>query len=99
MGVVNLVEELGHDKQAWGKKWIEKGACAIEEILATSKGKYCVGDEVTLADACLVPQVFNFARFGVSLDDFPLIKAVHDALAELPEFKAAHASSQPDAEQ
>jgi maleylacetoacetate isomerase len=83
---------------AWGKKWIEKGMQALEEVLKTSSGKYCVGDEVTLADACLVPQVFNCARFSVSLEPYPLVKAISDALFELPEFKAAHPTNQPDAE-
>ncbi len=89
---------MGQDKKAWAQKWITKGLTAIEEVLQTSSGKYCVGDDVTFADACLIPQLFSAARFDVSVDPYPRIKAVSEALAELPEFKAAHAHNQPDAE-
>ena len=43
----------GEEQKLWAKKWIEKGLIALENVLEGSSGKYCVGDEVTLADCCL----------------------------------------------
>ena len=76
LGVLNALGELGLDKKSWAQKWIIKGLTAFEEVLQTSKGKYCVGDEVTFADACLIPQIYACGRFEVSLDPYPLLKAV-----------------------
>lgn len=50
------------EEEKWSHHWITKGFKAIEKFLETSAGKYCVGDEITLADCCLVPQVFNARR-------------------------------------
>jgi len=99
--VLNHVAKVtGDDKQKaeWAKHWIENGLAGVERILSKSAGKYSVGDTVTFADLLLVPQVFNAVRFGVPLDAFPTITRVNAALSELPEFKVAHPSCQPDAE-
>ena len=58
---------------------------------------YCCGDTVTLADLCLVPQVYNARRFGVDMEAFPLIVAIDARLGKLAAFEAAHPSKQPDA--
>ncbi len=71
---------------------------AFEDIVKDTRGKYCVGDDVTLADAVLIPQVFACARFNVDINQYKNLKEISEALTELPEFKAAHAHSQPDAE-
>ena len=61
-------------------------------------GEFCLGDTVTLADVCLVPQIANARRFNCPLDDLSTISvAIADAAAELPAFKAAHPSTQGDA--
>jgi glutathione S-transferase len=60
-------------------------------------GKYCVGDQVTLADAFLVPQVYNAVRWGVDMSKFPTIAAVDRNLHELDAFQQAHPDRQPDA--
>lgn len=70
----------------------------VERVLLTTAGKYSFGDMVTFADICLVPQVFNAIRFGVSLDKFPTIVRVNANLSELEEFKKAHPLAQPDKE-
>jgi len=57
-----------------------------------------VGDEVTFADLCIVPQVYNATRFGVDMKAYPNITRVNEALSELPAFQAAHPSAQPDKE-
>mmetsp|Transcript_20343 Transcript_20343/g.34715 ORF Transcript_20343/g.34715 Transcript_20343/m.34715 type:complete len:215 (+) Transcript_20343:49-693(+) len=87
----------GADKLEWGKHWITKGFEAFEQVVASTAGQYCVGDQVTLADVALVPQVYNANRFGVDMSQFPTINRIHAALEELDAFKAAHPDVQPDA--
>jgi glutathione S-transferase len=65
-------------------------------MLAKTAGKYCFGDEVTLADVFLAPQVYNARRWGVDVDAYPTIAKVDAALGELDAFKKAHADNQPD---
>ena len=61
-------------------------------------GPYCFGAQVTLADICLVPQIYNARRFKVPLDAFPKIVAVDAACMKLPAFDKARPENQPDAE-
>ncbi|XP_017793693.1 PREDICTED: probable maleylacetoacetate isomerase 2 isoform X2 [Habropoda laboriosa] len=69
---------------------------AVEKLLSSSAGKYCVGDEITLADCCLIPQIFNARRFLVDLRPFPTILRVDRHLENHPAFTAAHPNNQPD---
>lgn len=87
-------------RQAWSQHWIAEGFAAIEALLAGSPdtGRFCHGDTPTLADCCLVPQVFNARRFGVDLAPYPTIVAIDAACAALEAFAAAHPSNQADAE-
>lgn len=63
IGVLNQMGHyLGEKEKAWSQHWIVKGFNAIEKLLKFSAGKYCVGDEITFADCCLVPQVYNARR-------------------------------------
>ncbi|XP_042876336.1 probable maleylacetoacetate isomerase 2 isoform X2 [Penaeus japonicus] len=93
---LSVLQKIGETKMEWGHFYIQKGFVALEQVLADSAGKYCVGDEVTIADCCLVPQVYNANRFKVDMAAFPVISRVHDALVSLDAFKAAHPSQQPD---
>ena len=64
------------------------------------KGKFSVGDEVSIADLCLVPQMYNAARYDIDLEkEFPEIYAIDQEMQKLPEVAAAHPSKQPDAPQ
>lgn len=95
-----LVEVLGTDdaqKQRWYAHWTQEGLAAFESTLARTAGMYCVGDTVSLADVCLVPQVFNARRFDVDLAPYPRLQAVAGRLEALPAFEAAHPARQPDA--
>lgn len=85
-------------KQAWIVHWITEGFTALEAMVAESAGRFCVGDEPTLADCCLVPQLFNARRFNVDLTPYPRLTAIDAACNALPAFEAAHPSRQPDAE-
>jgi len=86
--------ECGGDKTAWTTHWISEGCKALEAFLGD--GPYAFGDRITLADALLVPQVYNARRFNVPLTDFPGIVAAAAAAAELDAFQAAAPESQPD---
>eukprot|EP00128_Syssomonas_multiformis_P009759 Colp12_sorted_trinity150504_noHs@10861 len=93
---LRVLNKIGEKKMEWAKEWIERGFVALEQNLYKTAGKYCVGDEVTIADACLVPQVYNALRFGVDMTQFPIITRIEAALSTLPAFQKAHPDSQPD---
>src|SRR5690554_5402280 len=96
-----LTQQLGADEQAkkaWLQHWFKQSFSAFERNLEEVSGNYCVGDEFSLADVCLVPQVYSAERFGIELDDYPLLNAIYARLLELPWVVKAHPSQQPDAE-
>jgi maleylacetoacetate isomerase len=80
---------------AWYAKWVSDGFAAIEAMIVP--GPFAMGSALTLADICLVPQIFNARRSRVPLDAFPKILAVERACLELPPFAAAAPDRQPDA--
>ena len=89
-----LEKDLGHDKtlrDTWYGHWVRMGFDAIERRLVrdAETGRFCHGDVPTLADVCLVPQVFNALRFAVDLGPYPRIVGIDAACRELPEFQAA----------
>lgn len=100
--VLNYVEKtLGagpEGRQAWAAHWIRFGFDGLEAIVAQTAGTYCVGDAVSLADLCLVPQVYNARRFSVDLTPYPTLVRVEAALLQLPAFVAAAPEVQPDAQ-
>ncbi|MCW8107675.1 maleylacetoacetate isomerase [Alteromonas ponticola] len=83
---------------AWAAEWTRRGFTTIEKRLQTQAGKYCFGFDVTLADVCLIPQIYNAKRFGVELTDFPLIKKIGENCEELAAFQRARPENQPDAQ-
>ncbi len=83
-------------KNAWIDIYISNGLRAVEAILKETSGKYCIGDEVSLADLCLVPQVYSAKRFNIDLSEFPNVVRVNNELEKLPAFVRAHAHRQPD---
>lgn len=85
------------DKAKWSESWITKGLEAFEKTLHQTSGKFCVGDEVTLADICLVPQLLNARRAGVNLLQFPKILEIEEECSKLECFRKAHPENQPDA--
>jgi maleylacetoacetate isomerase len=81
---------------AWYHHWVIEGFKALEAMLGA--GPYAFGAHVTLADVCLVPQVFNARRLKVPLEAFPKIVAVEQACLKLAAFDKARPENQPDAE-
>jgi len=98
-----LERELGVDearKNAWCRHWVDIGLAAVERMLAEDprSGRFCHGDAPTLADCCLVPQVFNARRVGARLDDKPTIARIVQACEALGAFRDAAPANQPDAQ-
>jgi maleylacetoacetate isomerase len=83
---------------AWYRHWIADGLAKLEAELATSKGRFCHGDTPTMADCCLVPQIFNAKRYQSDLAPYPQTMRVFEACMQLEAFDRAQPSKQPDAE-
>lgn len=81
-------------------QWVHDTVCpgfkALEKRLETSSGLYCVGDDLTLADVCLAPQVYNAKRFGVQMDEYPILSKIHGNILKNEAVIKAHPSNQPD---
>jgi maleylpyruvate isomerase len=84
--------------KAWATRWICDGFTALEYLVKTHGGKYAFGDQPTVADCYLVPQLYSAKRFGVNCSAFPRIMAAAAAAEELPAVATAHPNQQPDAD-
>lgn len=98
-----LSRELGaseEQKTAWYRHWVEEGLAAVEAMLAQAprSGRFCFGDTPTLADICLVPQVFNAQRFKCNTAHIPTVLRIAEACEALEAFRLAAPANQPDAE-
>jgi maleylacetoacetate isomerase/maleylpyruvate isomerase len=97
-----LVRELKSGEEAkntWYRHWCSEGLLALErQLQALGSGPFCYGASPTLADCCLVPQVFNAQRFEVSLEAMPRVRAVYETCMAHPAFQAADPARCPDAE-
>jgi maleylacetoacetate isomerase len=98
-----LAGPLGQDESAvaaWYNHWILEGFDAFERIVASDgqSGRFCHGDEPSLADICLVPQVFNARRYNLDMAAFPTIRAIFDNCMKLEAFQKAAPENQPDYE-
>jgi maleylpyruvate isomerase len=96
-GSLELSEEA---KMKWIRHWTELGLSALEQEVSRSakRGRFCFGDTPTLADCCLVPQLFNAQRFGIDLAPYPTLVKIDEECAKLAAFAQAHPARQPDAE-
>ncbi len=96
-----LVKALGQSddaKNTWYRHWVEQGLAQIETQLNAQGrcGRFVLGEEVTLADVLIVPQIFNAQRYDCRLDHVPTIMRIFDACMQLPAFADAQPARQPD---
>ncbi len=97
----SLREDFGADQaavDAWAARWIAPGFTALEALVERDGQGWCFGDTPTLADACLIPQIYSAHRFNVPLDAYPRLLAIDAAAQAHPAFIAAHPDRQPDAD-
>ena len=99
-----LKKRLGADEDAlleWQRHWIGEGLAALEQLLANdpTTGKFCHGDSPTMADACLIPQLYNAKhRVDMDLSPYPTLLRIEETAYKLPAVVAARPENQPDAE-
>ena len=94
------LNKMGLDQAAildWTQGWIRDGFDALEPMIARYGKGFAFGETPTLADCCLIPQVYSANRYEVDLTPWPAIRAINDRAADHPAFQAAHPNRQPDA--
>lgn len=93
-----LITELGQseeEKLGWYRHWVAQGFASLEQSLSQqSNGKYCYGDCASLADVCLIPQVYNARRFDCPLEAYPLIMSIAAHCESQSAFQLAHPDNQ-----
>lgn len=95
--VAKVEKDFGASRVEWGKYWVEYGFQGLEKILAKSSGKYAVGDQVTMADVLIVPQVLAaVSRYATKAEDFPNLFRITAEASKLEAFRKAEPKYQPD---
>ena len=95
--VLSKIEEFGEDKIKWGRDWISQGLESLEQMAQKTSGTYCFGEELTAADLCLIPQMYNARRFKVDESKLPCLKKIDSHCLHLEAFKKSLPENQPDA--
>lgn len=85
-------------KLAWIHHWLHTGFSALEKRLQASAGLYCFGNSVTLADLCLVPQIYNALRFNLDMTGYPTLQKIYQHCMQQPAFLQAAPEQQLDAQ-
>jgi len=94
---LSVLQKIGSDKKmSWAHDVIESGLTAVEKMVAETAGTYCVGDHVSIADLCLIPQIYNATRFKVDMGKFPTLVKIQSACEKLEPFQISHPNVQPD---
>lgn len=78
-----------NEQAKWASEWISSGLHKLEVLLQATAKKYCYGDTLTIADLCLVPQVYNAKRFNVDLSNLPVVSRINETCLKLPACEAA----------
>ncbi|MBA2771720.1 MAG: maleylacetoacetate isomerase [Sphingomonas sp.] len=81
-------------RDAWYRHWVSEGLAALEKLAAPRAGAFLFGDRLTLADICLVPQLYNARRFDVPLDPYPMLMRAEESASGLEAVAAAHPDRQ-----
>jgi maleylacetoacetate isomerase len=96
-----LKNELGHSQEetdSWYRHWIAEGLAPLEALAAPRAGAFLFGDQPTIADVCLVPQLFNARRFEIPLDAYPTLLRADENATKIEAFAAAHPNRQEQAQ-
>ena len=91
-------DDLKGDTVAWARHFVGRGMGALEAEAVHTASAFLVGDDVTLADCCLAPQLYACRRFGVDVADYPTLLRVEARLQALGAYAASHPDAQPDAQ-
>ena len=99
--VLQHLKRLGQTQEqidTWYRHWVADGLAKLEAELKSGSGKFCQGDAPTMADCCLVPQIFNARRYNSDLAPYPVTLRIFENCMKLEAFDRAQPSKQPDAE-
>jgi maleylacetoacetate isomerase len=91
--VLKYLTKLGIEqdqRDEWYRHWVAEGLEALEAMAAPRAGAFLFGDAPTIADVCLVPQLYNARRFDVPLAPYPTLRRADETASALPAFAAAH---------
>ncbi|KAJ2378050.1 hypothetical protein IW150_001025 [Coemansia sp. RSA 2607] len=91
-----LLTQPEEQREEYARKIISTGLAVVEKMLEKTAGDFCVGDQVTMADCCLIPQLYNAHRFNVDFSAMPHIRAIEERANALEPFRCAHWSRQSD---
>lgn len=94
-GTLELTEQ---QKLNWIQHWLQQGLQALELRLQKTAGLCCFGDEISWADICLIPQIYNALRFSLDMSAYPTLKRIYQHCTLLPAFIKASPEQQPDAQ-
>ena len=92
LSVQKYFSDDGEKQLEWSRHWIARGFEAYEALAKNSAGRFTLGDQITLADLFLAPQVYNAKRFEVDLAPYPTISRICDGCAETSEYQASEPS-------
>jgi maleylpyruvate isomerase len=92
------LRDLGVDPLPLVRQYITRGLGAVEQLVASESGRFLIGDQVTHADICVVPQLYVARRFQVPVQPFQRLLAAERECSTLESFRRAHPDSQPDAQ-
>lgn len=93
----NEMQQSPEAVQSWYEHWVREGGLLGFQAMIDKDGPYCFGDRLTMADCCLIPQLFNARRLNVPLDGLDRLVAIESACNALTSFRDAHPAVQPGA--
>lgn len=94
--LTNELKLSEEQKTQWIKHWITIGMDALEKLLSETAGQHAFGNNLTAADLFIAPQVFSSKRFGVTLENYPIIERINNSAMKIDAFNKAHPHVQPD---